>query len=242
MISYFVREERSLQVVDSGLNMNLRKINESQTKNCVWKRHVCYQKSRNLRPCQHCSRKFDRYQFVASSNRHKGRSDKSKIEILIAYEEVKSEFWSSCDARVRSIHSVFFTHNRLFFISRSLNDWFAFGNSQRASREWCNFCESARKILARATSSYGNGRDLERHFPPTAAHKCTSEPLASSKLARRTFHSTHTAKYFSYCHEKICRSERIALEYTNNFSIKNTFFVVAVEQKHWELYRSIQFL
>lgn len=155
-----------------------RKINESQTKKKlrVESSRLLSEKPQFTALLAAAGRKFDRYQFVASSNRLKGRSDKSQIEILMAYEEVKSEFWSSCDARARSIHSVCFTHNRLFFISRSLNDWFAFGNAQSVSwvHRWVmqfrwerseNSCESERWGRVEASVElWQRGRDLERQF------------------------------------------------------------------------------
>lgn len=93
----------------------------------------------------------DKNQFGISLGRERS---KEEFEILIAYEEVKmfiscfallskEKRDSQCDARANSNgkdatgkHSHFvFTHNRLFFISRSLNDWFASQSFSNSSPE-----------------------------------------------------------------------------------------------------------
>lgn len=69
----------------------------------------------------------------------------------------------SCDARLTPRCSLsVFTHNRLFLISRSLNDWFGFQSFSNSAREWCNL--SWRERVKSATENHRRARE-EKLFP-----------------------------------------------------------------------------
>lgn len=91
-----------------------------------------------------------------------------------------------------------------------------------------------------------SSRALRQSRRPTM---CRDSRETEEHFARRSF-STHTSDAFSSLSRRCSLSERVSWvvfrvqtkwDLQKYFSIKNDFFVVAAEQKHWELYRSAQF-
>lgn len=151
-----------------------------------------------------------------------------------------------------------FNERLICFLSFSNLRVMQFGESEKIlarerERKTENYSTNMRKLCRDLGPEFSSSRAKTFWLQPMADGSSTTPKAASSckfsfehRLTSERFLSpTHTptrSRYFSHCHMKNSPRESGARWDLQVLDKKYFFSVVAFKQKHWELYRSIQFL